>query len=155
MKRISRCVFRNKKQRLNYISAAALVLCLLLAGIQGCGMEGTPSSAPETGINLQTSDTAKDIENIVNYEEAAFNRSREEEEKASREAAERASREAEAAARTLPAQVTYVGNANTHKFHYPKCSSVDQMAEHNKVFFYGGREEPISQGYKACKRCNP
>ena len=77
---------------------------------------------------------------------------------AAREASEAASRaEAEAAARTMPAQVTYVGNANprSRKFHHFWCSSVDQMAEHNKVFFYGGREEPISQGYVPCKKCNP
>jgi len=51
--------------------------------------------------------------------------------------------------------VTYVGNANSHKFHKPGCSSVGDMAEHNKVFFYGDRQEVVDKGYQPCKRCNP
>ena len=54
-----------------------------------------------------------------------------------------------------PAQCNYIANANTKKFHYPSCSSVDQMAEHNKVYFNGTRDELIAQGYEPCKRCNP
>ena len=50
---------------------------------------------------------------------------------------------------------TYIGNANSHKFHKPSCSSVKQMADKNKVFFYGDRSEPVSQGYDPCKRCRP
>lgn len=50
---------------------------------------------------------------------------------------------------------TYVGNRNTDKFHDPNCSSVDQIKESNKVFFYGGREEPVSQGYAPCAVCRP
>lgn len=51
--------------------------------------------------------------------------------------------------------VTYIGNANTMKFHSPDCSSVDDIADHNKVYFYGTRDEAIAAGYEACKRCNP
>ena len=49
----------------------------------------------------------------------------------------------------------YVANMNSHKFHYPWCSSVDQMAEHNKWYFFGTREELIEAGYEPCKRCKP
>lgn len=49
----------------------------------------------------------------------------------------------------------YVLNTNTHKFHYPDCSSVDQMKESNKRFYTGTREEVIAMGYDPCKRCNP
>ncbi|MBP3791312.1 MAG: thermonuclease family protein [Methanobrevibacter sp.] len=49
---------------------------------------------------------------------------------------------------------SYVGNANTGKFHEPSCSSVKDMAEGNKVFF-SARDDAISQGYIPCKRCNP
>lgn len=52
-------------------------------------------------------------------------------------------------------QVTYVLNTNTKKFHYPYCSSVSDMKPTNREDFYGTREEAISAGYKACKRCNP
>ncbi len=50
---------------------------------------------------------------------------------------------------------SYVLNKNTHKFHYPSCSSVSKMAEKNKVYFNGTRDQVISQGYSPCNRCNP
>ena len=50
---------------------------------------------------------------------------------------------------------TYVLNKNTHKFHYPDCSSVADMAEHNKWVFEGTREEVANMGFEPCKRCNP
>ena len=52
-------------------------------------------------------------------------------------------------------EVTYIGNANTKKFHYPWCASVNKMAEHNRVYFYGSRDELINRGYVPCKNCNP
>lgn len=50
---------------------------------------------------------------------------------------------------------TYILNTNTKKFHYPSCSSVDQMKESNKKVYTGSREDIINQGYVPCKRCNP
>ncbi len=52
-------------------------------------------------------------------------------------------------------QTTYVLNTNTMKFHYPTCSSVDDMKEKNKQIYTGSREEIINMGYVPCKRCNP
>ena len=49
----------------------------------------------------------------------------------------------------------YIVNINTGKFHYPSCSSVDQMAEHNKKPVTATRDELIRQGYSPCKRCKP
>ena len=49
---------------------------------------------------------------------------------------------------------SYVGNANTGKFHVSSCGSVSDMAEKNKVFF-SSRDEAVNQGYIPCKRCNP
>ena len=54
-----------------------------------------------------------------------------------------------------PASVTYICNMNTKKFHYPICSSVDQMKETNKLEVNLSRDEVIAQGYVPCKRCNP
>lgn len=51
--------------------------------------------------------------------------------------------------------ITYVLNTNTMKFHYPTCSSVDDMKEKNKQIYTGSREEVINMGYVPCKRCNP
>jgi len=49
----------------------------------------------------------------------------------------------------------YVINTNTDKFHYPWCSSVNQMNEENKEFYTGSRDDLIAQGYSPCGRCNP
>lgn len=49
----------------------------------------------------------------------------------------------------------YVLNTNTKKFHYPWCSSADDIKAKNRKDFTGTREEVISQGYVPCKRCNP
>ena len=54
-----------------------------------------------------------------------------------------------------PASYNYVLNTNTGKFHYPDCSSVKDMAEKNKEFFSGTREEAIARGYSPCGRCRP
>ena len=52
-------------------------------------------------------------------------------------------------------ETSYILNTNTKKFHYPTCSSVNQMAEKNKQVYSGGRDEIIAMGYEPCKRCNP
>lgn len=49
---------------------------------------------------------------------------------------------------------SYVGNANSGKFHEASCGSVSKMSEGNKVFF-SSRDDAINQGYVPCKRCNP
>lgn len=55
----------------------------------------------------------------------------------------------------VPAGTDYIGNKNTKKFHYPNCSSVNQMKESNKYYYTGTRDEMISMGYDPCKKCNP
>ncbi len=54
----------------------------------------------------------------------------------------------------IDADVAYVGNKNSHVFHYPTCESVYDMKPKNRVFFYS-REEAIDLGYKPCQRCYP
>ncbi|MDE6419750.1 MAG: DNA/RNA non-specific endonuclease [Lachnospiraceae bacterium] len=53
------------------------------------------------------------------------------------------------------ASPNYILNTNTHKFHYPSCDSVQEMAERNKLPYSGTRDEVIAMGYVPCKRCNP
>lgn len=60
-----------------------------------------------------------------------------------------------AEAQNTSENISYVANKNTKKFHYAECSSVRDMAEHNKMPFTGQREQLIAQGYVPCKRCNP
>ena len=50
---------------------------------------------------------------------------------------------------------TYVLNTNTHKFHYPSCSSADDIKASNRQEYTGSRDDLIAQGYVPCKRCNP
>lgn len=50
---------------------------------------------------------------------------------------------------------TYILNTNTKKFHYPSCSSVDQMSDKNRQEFTGTRDEIIAMGYDPCGRCHP
>lgn len=50
---------------------------------------------------------------------------------------------------------TYIINENTHKFHKPSCSSVSKMSESNKKEYTGDKNKLISEGYEACKNCNP
>ena len=54
-----------------------------------------------------------------------------------------------------PAEITYVLNTNTKKFHMPYCSSVKDIKDKKKKETTMSREEIISQGYQPCKRCNP
>ena len=54
-----------------------------------------------------------------------------------------------------PTTASYIANKNTKKFHYPSCSSVQNMKEKNKVYYEGLRDDLISQGYDPCKKCNP
>ena len=56
---------------------------------------------------------------------------------------------------TVPTGTQYVLNTNTHIFHYPSCSSVQQMSEKNKSYYTGNRNEVIEMGYSPCGRCNP
>ena len=49
----------------------------------------------------------------------------------------------------------YVCNTNTKKIHYPKCNSVNQMKEENRLYTNLSREELIAQGYEPCGNCHP
>ena len=49
----------------------------------------------------------------------------------------------------------YVLNTNSHKFHLPGCASVETISPKNRKDVNESREQIISEGYAACKRCNP
>jgi len=48
----------------------------------------------------------------------------------------------------------YIGNQTSGVFHHAGCSSVRQMAEHNKVCLQS-RDEAIQRGFRPCQRCHP
>lgn len=49
----------------------------------------------------------------------------------------------------------YVLNTNTRKFHYPSCSSAEDIKASNRKEYHGTREELIAKGYSPCGRCHP
>ncbi|MFP3154795.1 MBL fold metallo-hydrolase [Lachnospiraceae bacterium ZAX-1] len=55
----------------------------------------------------------------------------------------------------LSKQAGFVLNTSTKKFHFPSCSSVDDMKEKNKEYTDKSRDEIVKDGYDPCKRCNP
>ena len=55
----------------------------------------------------------------------------------------------------IPEDVAFVANRNSFKFHLPTCEGALDMAPHNRVYYYGEREELIEAGYEPCKMCNP
>ncbi len=57
---------------------------------------------------------------------------------------------------TPESSYSYIGNRNSHVFHYPDCSSVSDMKEKNKIYFEDAtRDEIIEQGFRPCGRCKP
>lgn len=52
-------------------------------------------------------------------------------------------------------ETSYVLNTNSMKFHLPDCSSVSQMAEHNRQDVSWTRNECIANGYSPCGVCHP
>lgn len=53
------------------------------------------------------------------------------------------------------ADVDYVVNKNTKKFHKPYCRYVDDIKASNRWDYDGERSYLISKNYKPCKSCNP
>jgi DNA-entry nuclease len=50
---------------------------------------------------------------------------------------------------------TYILNTNSKKFHYPSCSSVNNMSSKNRKEYTGSRKNLSENGYSPCKICNP
>lgn len=55
----------------------------------------------------------------------------------------------------MPAEVRYMLNTNSKKFHLPDCDSVAAMSEKNKQTTGKSRDELIDEGYTPCGSCNP
>lgn len=53
------------------------------------------------------------------------------------------------------ANATYIVNTNSKKFHYPSCSSADDISAENRWETRDSRDSLISKGYSPCGRCKP
>ena len=49
----------------------------------------------------------------------------------------------------------FVLNTSSKKFHLPDCSGLSQTKKENQQEYQGSREILLTQGYEACKSCNP
>lgn len=63
--------------------------------------------------------------------------------------------EAEQGSAEERSQEAYVLNTNTHTYHLPACSGVEDMKEKNREDYTGAKSELEDAGYKACGRCMP
>ncbi len=52
-------------------------------------------------------------------------------------------------------EITYVLNYDSMKFHYPDCSSAEDISLENRGEYTGNRDDLINQKYTPCGRCNP
>ena len=59
----------------------------------------------------------------------------------------------ESVATTSPQEALFILNTHTKKFHLPDCPSAAQIEEQNKAYADVSRDELMSRGYTACKRC--
>ena len=53
------------------------------------------------------------------------------------------------------AEVTYILNKNTKKFHKPACRSAELISPKNYEETCGSREEVLALGYTPCGNCRP
>lgn len=53
------------------------------------------------------------------------------------------------------AELTYVLNTNTMKFHRPNCTYVEKILDSHRIDSAKSRDEIIAEGYEACKKCKP
>ena len=49
----------------------------------------------------------------------------------------------------------YIVNTKSGRFHLPNCSGVRTMAEGNKLYYTGSRDDLIAQNYTPCGQCKP
>lgn len=115
-----------------------LLLCILLGG---CGTD-----AEEAGIEFYTLREEEWVELNTGMETAPH---------ATTDASETAAPAETDAVVEDTAEVTYILNTNSKKFHDPACSSVDKIKESNRGEFTGERHELLARGYEPCKICNP
>ena len=55
---------------------------------------------------------------------------------------------------TTTTSITYVGSANSDKYHIPSCTSAQRIKASNLVEFTS-KEDAESKGYQPCKVCKP
>ena len=62
---------------------------------------------------------------------------------------------AETGAPQTGAEMTYVLNTGSQKFHLPTCASIADIKPDNRADYTGTREDVVAAGYAPCGRCKP
>ena len=92
---------------------------------------------------------------IEQERQAALERERQQAEELARQQAEQEAQDAQkqqVVQQQPSGKMTYIGNLNSHKFHYQSCSTLPK--ESNRIYF-NSRAEAVDAGYTPCGRCKP
>ena len=54
-----------------------------------------------------------------------------------------------------PVPVAYILNIRSNRFHKPECTGIRDMAEKNRVDYYGSRDLLLATGFQPCRLCKP
>lgn len=145
---------RSKKT----LSYAAGCLCLILVG--GCAANSTPTPAQSEPAAAVIATTEATEATTVPTTEAVPVATTQPTTESTAEPATEPTTEPTTAPTTKPAETepegsNYVLNTNTQKFHYPSCSSADDIKASNRKDVVATREELLHKGYEPCGRCHP
>lgn len=154
------------KTVLPWVLTACFVIAaviLIIPTFASAPASNTPDSdvPPETTLSAVLDDTSEPIQEIIHSEpttEPATESTTEATTEPTTEPAAEATAEPTTEPTTDPTEdegQDYVLNTNTRKFHYPSCSSADDIKEKNKSYFHGTRDELIAEGFSPCGRCHP
>lgn len=152
-----------KKKGLSYIAG---FLCVLLVGGCSSDSETAPAATDPTLDVVATTEVAEETavpvtESITEVTaEPTIEHTTEATTEPTTEPTSEPTTEPATAPTTEPTEPepegrNYVLNLNSWKFHYPSCSSADDIKASNRKDVVATREELINQGYVPCGRCHP
>lgn len=153
---------KNKGQELprkkKVLSYAAGFLCVMLVG--GCSSESEPAPDPTTPTMAIVATTEAVEETTIPTTEVVTEVTTEPTSESTEAPAAEPTTEPTTEPTVMPLDAEpegrdYVLNTNTKKFHYPSCSSADDIKSKNRKDVVATRESLIAQRYEPCGRCDP
>jgi len=112
---------------------------------------GTKSAAPKTVKKTTTSDSS----NSSNSSSASESSSSASESSSQSESTVEQPTESTIESSSESEKKSYVLNVNTNTFHNTGCSEVSKISDEHRMDVSATRDSLISDGYKACEKCNP
>lgn len=139
---------RNKK----IISYVAGFLCVMIVG--GCSSEPTPIPTEPTVAVVATTE-ATEVTTIPTTEAATEVTTEPTAEPTAEPTTEPTTTPTTEPSEVQPEGRSYVLNTSSRKFHYPSCSSGDDIKASNRREIVATRDDLVRQGYDPCGRCHP